>query len=655
MKATMTKILVLLCLNALAANAQTWQWGRQGGADDQLNTNAGNRQEEVTHIATDSENNIYVISSIGMTNPEIDGNPKINYGDPTTKADYAIASFACDGTYRWSKVIGGLGFDLLHSVYVDNDDNVYVAGIFGGSSGPVYAHHIDEDVVFPSSPTNHQRLILIKYNKDGVLQWYRKPQSPDVTSTVSISNTSSHGYAADDVGNSYWLVWLPPGTYADGAFVNTMEGSNFFILKYDAAGAFINATYIDMELGGSTAIYMKFFRNPNNGNYYFTTIKPTNVEITVNGSSVTHSTFLACFDAQGQFLWNRENTGTMEGTTRIQSMVFDAQNNIYLNARMIGTLDSFAGFSFPQSIASMAVMKLDPEANAAIWATYYNHNGANLGAVALNGDELGYAGYGFSSNFTWGSQSIFVSNNNEGTEVLLARFNRDNGDCISLSKIPGDVGYNDYGTALTVDSVGNYIVGGGFSSNLYFGEEQLDNDGLQTDFFVAKFGTDVCQCSAPVPAFGFVPTEIDNTLSFTYTGDAFETISWDFGDESEASAEANPIHTYAVSGTYTACVTVTNNCGSEEVCQEVNAALGVDTHAATNIKVYPNPVKDVLTIITDEELRYHLYSITGSIIQSGSIDIGETNLNVDMLDNGFYMLKLQSSAGTEKNIKLLKN
>lgn len=49
----------------------------------------------------------------------------------------------------------------------------------------------------------------------------------------------------------------------------------------------------------------------------------------------------------------------------------------------------------------------------------------------------------FGSTVTLGTQSIFGSNTNEGSEVLLGRFNIATGDCLGLVKILGNVGHND--------------------------------------------------------------------------------------------------------------------------------------------------------------------------------------------------------------------
>ncbi len=51
-------------------------------------------------------------------------------------------------------------------------------------------------------------------------------------------------------------------------------------------------------------------------------------------------------------------------------------------------------------------------------------------------------------------------------------------------------------------------------------------------------------------------------VTFTNESQNFSAVSWDFGDQSAASSEANPVHTYAAEGEYTVKLTATSTNGS---------------------------------------------------------------------------------------------
>jgi hypothetical protein len=474
--------------------SQSWQWGKRGGSTDQLSTTAANSQEEVRTIVTDSNKNIYILSSVGMLNLNIDGHEKTNFGDPISLTDVALASFACDGSYRWSKIIGSSGKDEVQNLGIDDNDNIYIAGKFGGCQNASYPLRIDDDIMIPQTPEQDCSLLfLAKYNSGGVLQWFRRPQASTVSADDGYS-TVTRGLSTDHFGNSYWLVKISQGVYAEGAFNNTSSGSNWFVLKYDSSGSFLTATSLDLQLGGSSGLFLKFYRNPNNGNYFITSSKASNDNVVIGGQQIIGAVFMASFDSSGQFLWKRENTYQDSGSLFLYNLVFDNDNNIYTAGRIAGfSLDSFIGFSVPESIVTSFIMKMNGTADTVIWSTYYNRNGAlQRGGVVLNGDELGYAGYCYGTDFTWGNQTIFASNINQGNEALLGRFNRNNGDCIELVKIPGDDGYNDVGISIAADASGDYIVGGGFGHQLEINTNTLLNSGSQSDFFLAKYATSAC-------------------------------------------------------------------------------------------------------------------------------------------------------------------
>lgn len=73
------------------------------------------------------------------------------------------------------------------------------------------------------------------------------------------------------------------------------------------------------------------------------------------------------------------------------------------------------------------------------------------------------------------------------------------------------------------------------------------------------------------PAFGQSVAGL--TATFTNSSTSTGTISgylWDFGD-GNTSTDVNPVYTYATGGTYTVCLTVTDDCGMDSTCQSVTA------------------------------------------------------------------------------------
>jgi Secretion system C-terminal sorting domain/Beta-propeller repeat len=515
---------LLVFLIFFTAQSQSWQWGKRGGSIDQLTTSSGGRQEEVYCIVTDSQKNSYTISNVGKNNLNIDGNIKQNFGSDTQKIDVCLSSFSCDGTYRWSKIIGGGGIDKVNSIQIDSQDNIYIAGRFGDCTS-TYPPRIDSDYTISQTPTDCSLIFLAKFSSNGSLLWVKRPQSSSVSVTEGYSQTSSLGLSTDSSGNSYWLVQLPAGTYANGAFTTTLPGyqpgSPNYILKYDSNGNFISGTYIDMQLIYS-ANDLKFARNPYNGYYYFASrrgdISDTAV---IGGQTATHGGFVWCFNAQGQFQWLKESSGAYLGSLFWYNFAFDPQNNIYIAGQILGgNFENFLGVSPSGDDIYPFVMKLNPTADTVLWSTYPSKGSDLGGAIVLNGNEVGVTSSGYGTPYTWGSQSININTTNQGQDVIFARLNKDTGACVGLSRINSDIGYDDVGTALAVDASGDYLLGGGFGHQLTFDNNTVLNIGSQSDFFVAKYSTSVCSLSTTdfkEEGFELYPNPVESAVKINTT------------------------------------------------------------------------------------------------------------------------------------------
>jgi hypothetical protein len=434
------KLLLLTLLITNLAFSQTFQWAKRGGGNNSITTGGLTvRAEEAIDIVTDSNNNIYTISRVTSTGLDVDGNARPFY-DTGVEYDFVLSSFACDGSYRWSKTIGGKGYENMY-LRTDGLGNIYIGGKFGACQDNNYPPQIEGDVVISQSPQDCSLIFLVKFDTNGVMQWFKRPQSTSVTPSVGFSQTGSLGLQVDNQGNSYWLVAVPPGSYENGSFISTESTTKFFIFKYDTNGVFISATLMDFTISNSFIQNLRFYRNPQTGQYYLTSNKSNSgsASATLGTSTVAGSFFIASYDANGQKLWHQEDAaGTTGSNFESYDLAVDNSNNIYFAGKILGNnAITFMGFSVP-GIAELTtyIMKLNPNGTSLLWSTYpQNINGTyNSCGLAVNGSEIGYTGMCFGFSYTWGTQTIFASNTNQGTEVLFGRFNTATGDCLGLVK-----------------------------------------------------------------------------------------------------------------------------------------------------------------------------------------------------------------------------
>jgi hypothetical protein len=67
---------------------------------------------------------------------------------------------------------------------------------------------------------------------------------------------------------------------------------------------------------------------------------------------------------------------------------------------------------------------------------------------------------------------------------------------------------------------------------------------------------------------------------------------------------------------------------------EDEISLGIEKYENNDIMVYPNPVKDSLTIVSKEELDYYLFDVSGRLVQQGKVT------KQMEIPKGYYILKI---------------
>jgi hypothetical protein len=595
---------LFLMLGFFTTQAQSWQWGKRGGSTDNTDNGNPDNYEQIRSMVTDTNGNIYILGTVGIANCNINGVPLITYGSYSgggfATVDGIVASFTCDGTLRWYKVIGGNSSDRLRTLKLDADNNVYVAAqvynrqddfFFPGTNPQAHIgaefplpYGVDTSDGVSTANSNNQSLRLIKYNSEGVLQWTATPQADDI-SIFTTGNSLNVDLQVDSLGNSYWACYLGIGTYGNGTL--TVNQAGLYVLKYNNLGSFTEAILLDIQIGGGAQADFRFVRNHNTGHLYLShflskTGSSINTAV-VGGQTVNFSRYVVAFNAQGSFLWKRENNSLQAWSNDSFDLVIDAGNNIYTigGAGTVGLptepgaiMESFNGVQFTAPPGSQSkpcpyIVKMDANGNT-LWQTngFTNFTGRPR-AVVLNGNEVALVGG--QPGMLWGNISI---SNNMGYDPYLARFNKDTGAIIAIETFTSSTVADDYATALTADAQGNYYVGGMFSNQITVGTSVLQKVGGERDFFLAKFGTATCSLEVP----------------------------------------ENKSH---------------------------------------GIKIYPNPVKSQLFINSQENQEYQIYSILGAKILEGNIAVG-SGIDCSGFTSGVYFINLTDDSGNVSTSKFVK-
>jgi PKD repeat protein len=218
----------------------------------------------------------------------------------------------------------------------------------------------------------------------------------------------------------------------------------------------------------------------------------------------------------------------------------------------------------------------------------------------------------------------------------------------SVNLVPGQyvVGLlESISSSVTLATNTEYYVPG--TSWVYFNSAWDNNEAynfFNTYVARANFGT---VCIDPTSAFSNVITDLSVNFTDASTGINVQAWFWNFGD-GNTSTQQNPSHTYAGSGTYDVCLTVTDDCGSNVSCTSIDVtALGIEENAFADVSIFPMPANDYVVVGNLKENQQYTIELLNSIGQVINVySIAEsTELKMELSDvaHGVYQIRISSN------------
>jgi PKD repeat protein len=134
---------------------------------------------------------------------------------------------------------------------------------------------------------------------------------------------------------------------------------------------------------------------------------------------------------------------------------------------------------------------------------------------------------------------------------------------------------------------------------------------------------------------------------------------WQFGD-GQVSPNQNPMHSYQTSGSYQACLIVTDMFGCMDTsCQEVMVSVGLGGEVWKKLEVFPNPVQDLLQLraegLAGPEVAIRVRDLMGREILSQTASLqAQITLRATSLPTGTYVLEVQDEKGNRYQGRFLK-
>ncbi|MFN0175821.1 MAG: PKD domain-containing protein [Saprospiraceae bacterium] len=139
------------------------------------------------------------------------------------------------------------------------------------------------------------------------------------------------------------------------------------------------------------------------------------------------------------------------------------------------------------------------------------------------------------------------------------------------------------------------------------------------------------------------PLEVTFTDVSSYLPTAWH---WNFGDGA-MSQDTNPIHAYALPGTYNVCLIVSNAFAADTFCRQVTVGttgiheLPALPHAAVNPNPFSSELRVQLPVLVGVSPHFVLYDLFGREIKSAWLRDFDTYLPLSQLPAGMYVWQLR--------------
>jgi len=152
----------------------------------------------------------------------------------------------------------------------------------------------------------------------------------------------------------------------------------------------------------------------------------------------------------------------------------------------------------------------------------------------------------------------------------------------------------------------------------------------------------MCNFSFTVDENGMVQFQ-DESLNAT-------SCYWDFGD-GNSSTEQNPAHQYMANGTYQCCLTIENDQGSFNFCNNVVVNNFQEEQTELNIYIDPKGKSLKINIPADGHYEIKMYDTWGKLVFSEELILSGNSVYVAGITNlpaGVYIVSLQSEQLNER-------
>lgn len=676
LKSALITLFFLSTTLLLKAQGVAFEWaGNMGGAISPTYGNA---------VAVDAAGNVY---TTGYFNDLADFDPGTGTANLTSNGsqDIFISKLDPAGNFVWVKQIGGTLADQGWAIATDTAGNVYATGYFSGT--------VDFD---PGAGTTSFTsfgsvdIFIVKLSPAGNFIWAKQ--------LGGTGYDQAAGLKVDRAGNVYTTGYFQnmadfdPG--AGVATLTTAGGFDAFVSRLNTNGDYVWAR----KFGGPSSEFGNAIALDAAGNVYTTGIFGGTADFdpgagTANLTSAgSQDIFVAKLNTDGNYVWARGmgSASADQGS----GLDVDSAGNSYITGNFSNTVDFDPGAGTANLTSAGStdafVLKLNPSGDY-VWAKQIGGAGSDLGmAVAIDaaGNPL-YAGY-YNSTVDFDPGTGTANRTSAGVDDIFVSKLTSAGNFAWAKSLGGFS--NDYGFALAVNPSGNVYTTGVFngiadfdpdagtfnlnsnSGNMYVQKmhcvdtnssyitqavcDSITLNGItyRTTGTYTQKRTNMSGCDSTLrlnlTIYQIIPAVIARTGASLGTTAIYNTYSWLLNGTAITGATGST-YTPTANGTYKVVVTDLHGCkDTSDPFIMTGVGVGNAPSVAGQIKVFPNPARDMIYIQSPVKVNISIAGMEGKVIRAQQ---QAAQLSVSDLADGIYLLRITDQQGTllrtEKFIK----
>lgn len=505
-------------------------------------------------------------------------------------------------TWLWAKSAGNSSYDYAQSVTADSLGNSYVTGYFNTS--------ISFDVNHTLVSNGSSDLYLVKYDPAGNVIWAKSAGGDDLDASNSV--------AVDKLGNVYLTGYFKSSSLTFGSTTLVNAGGSIydlFLVKYDAGG---NVLWAESSGGtGDDRGYSIAVDDP--GNIYLAGyfLSPT---LTIGTTTLTNrgfsDIFIAKYTTDGDALWVDSPVGP--GWEYTYGVAVDKSGNSFIAGKLNGNTLTFGPFVLTKVANHDMFIAKYSSSGQVLWAKnagISGDNSSNFVAADISGNCYVAGRFGGNS-ISFGT--VTLPNAGSG-DVFLVKYDMTGNVLWARSAGGAD---DDAATSVTTDQYGYSYTGGYFkSTSISIGGNVLINHGSGTaDMFDAVYGPDgniIWAISA-----GGTGDDIANSVAVDGSRDSF--LAGYIGSPTVVFGTT----TLTSNGTTDMFVSKTDN---------VPVSVRDDRKTGNSFSVFPNPVRDYLTINVPGMATFEILNMQGVVCKK--LITAEPFIDIRDLPNGIYLIK----------------